>query len=518
MYGAAPPVSKRIVQDAALHERYRDRPNAVLALQSDQARHNAAGGAKGSRQYHNALSESVVAAAEGRTGALFDLKSRRAHTSMPWYGHSAGTHDEPAGAAAEWGLEFHQNNAAYAGLRSTAERGKVRVGFGRHGAIGENDGGSGWDYVDRPDDDGLTHTERRYADEYPDRWAKAIGQGADLPALTAKSKEVAQCRACSSASDAVDAQVTRLGPKKDKCPSSEAGGCARDYVHPTAATVSAVGSLARACPTSRSLLVGQAYSRALEPAGSLRDAGNEPGRLRADVQRIYESASGRAERMHEGPATGAAAARAGAKGKPAAAAADASVGGGGKAWSGQPADGSQVSAWKSKAARERFVSVVAEFGAPDGVQNRAGGEATWTNRAFYSRLSLLDVADADTALAATVRGVTLPPVGAAELVELRVPVTYDASSHELTARGASMADIVPLLLVAIDLALDDELSVEQARRVFPQMRHDARDSFLYLQMARALEENVREAQASLDSAEAGRPTGVRTWAYDVYAQ
>lgn len=165
-----------------------------------------------------------------------------------------------------------------------------------------------------------------------------------------------------------------------------------------------------------------------------------------------------------------------------------------------------VGNWVHRLPRTRFVDIVKEFGEPDWIVNKRGGEAVWKNRAFYSRIVLKDESVEHTVpkphcdfLTATVGGIRLPLEGIQELPQISESITYDTLKQELSARCHAMPAIVATLLVALDVALDDELTVAEAKEAYGQMVMDAFDPEKYTEMAQALEENIMEAHASNQS-------------------
>lgn len=159
-----------------------------------------------------------------------------------------------------------------------------------------------------------------------------------------------------------------------------------------------------------------------------------------------------------------------------------------------------VSNWRNKGPRARFMDIVSEFGEADWLVNKPGGEAVWNNRAFYARIVLRDESVGHENhcdfLYATVGNMALPPAGLPLVAQLSQNLLYDQLRQELTARGNSMREIVPLLLVANDVAYDADLSLADAKTALPKMLQDAQTDAKYVEIARALEEQVQEAAKS----------------------
>ena len=156
-----------------------------------------------------------------------------------------------------------------------------------------------------------------------------------------------------------------------------------------------------------------------------------------------------------------------------------------------------VSNWRNKASRDALLDIIRDMGEPDWIVNKPGGEAVWNNRAFYARITLRDESvghlnHCDN-LYATVGSMALPPAGIPMISQLSQSILYDPLRQELTARGSNMQEIVPQLIVAIDTALDSELTVAQAQAALPKMIVDAQNPSKYVEMARALEEAVHDA-------------------------
>lgn len=161
-----------------------------------------------------------------------------------------------------------------------------------------------------------------------------------------------------------------------------------------------------------------------------------------------------------------------------------------------------TSNWRFSGPRDRFLDIVQEFGPQNWLVNQPGGEATWLNRAFYSRITLRDESVGHgnhcDYLYATIGNMLLPPAGIPLISQLSPSLLYDPLRQELTARGNSMQEIVPQLIVAIDVALDSELSVAEAQAALPKMMLDAQNPDRYVEMARSLEEQAAEsAQANV---------------------
>lgn len=162
--------------------------------------------------------------------------------------------------------------------------------------------------------------------------------------------------------------------------------------------------------------------------------------------------------------------------------------------------------WTHRLPKARYTDIVKEFGEPDWVVNKAGGEAVWLNRAFYTRIVLRDESVAHASpkphcdfLYATIGGIDLPREGIDEVFQISKSLSYDQLKKELTARCHAMGPVVATLLVALDTALDDDLSLAEAKEAYPRMIADTADPAVYVEMAQALEENVMEAHASLQN-------------------
>lgn len=165
-----------------------------------------------------------------------------------------------------------------------------------------------------------------------------------------------------------------------------------------------------------------------------------------------------------------------------------------------------VKNWSNRLPKERYIDIVKEFGEPDWIVNKPGGEAVWLNRAFYTRIVLRDESVQHLVpkphydfLYGTIGGIALPREGIDEIFQISESLSYDALKKELTARCHAMGPVVATLLVAVDTALDDDLTLAEAKQAYPKMVADTADPSVYVEMAQALEENVMEAQAALQN-------------------
>lgn len=164
----------------------------------------------------------------------------------------------------------------------------------------------------------------------------------------------------------------------------------------------------------------------------------------------------------------------------------------------------EISNWLHAGPKAAYAATVAEFGSPDWVVNKPGGEAVWQNRAFYSRITLRDVPHAHF-LCFAVQGIDLPLEGIDELARLSELVTYDAATDTLKSRHSFAGGNVAALIVAIDLAHDDTMSLEEAQQALPQLIQDAADPDRYAEMVQALAQDVMEARAVAGQPRAAPP-------------
>lgn len=161
--------------------------------------------------------------------------------------------------------------------------------------------------------------------------------------------------------------------------------------------------------------------------------------------------------------------------------------------------------WQHAAARTHFEAAVKEFGAADAVENRQGGSATWRDRAMYANVVVRDTNDGRS-VSATLDRVRLPAEGVAEIAAMNnalagsgASLVYDAGRGELAATGRSMAHVACILKVAVDVALDDDLTVDEARSCLGRMVLDAEnDDQVYCEVCSALEEDVKADRAAQD--------------------
>lgn len=172
----------------------------------------------------------------------------------------------------------------------------------------------------------------------------------------------------------------------------------------------------------------------------------------------------------------------------------------------------EVSNWLHGAPRAAYGAVVAEFGKPNWVANVPHGQAVWLNPSFFSRIELHDVeiphGDHVDFLTLSVSGIQLPLEGIDELARLSESVSYDALTDTLSARCDSAARSVAALIVAIDLAHDDTMTLAEARQALPQLVEKARDPEQYRQMLMALQDDVmaaREAASAMQQQQSQPP-------------
>lgn len=161
--------------------------------------------------------------------------------------------------------------------------------------------------------------------------------------------------------------------------------------------------------------------------------------------------------------------------------------------------------WQHAAARTHFEAAVKEFGDADTVENRQGGSAMWRNRAMYANVVVRDTNDGRS-VSATIDSLRLPIDSVAEIAAINnalagsgASLAYDAERGELAATGRSMAHVACILKVAVDVAIDDDLTVDEARSCLGRMVLDAEnDDQVYCEVCSALEEDVKADRAAQD--------------------
>lgn len=161
--------------------------------------------------------------------------------------------------------------------------------------------------------------------------------------------------------------------------------------------------------------------------------------------------------------------------------------------------------WRYEQPAAQFAAVVQRFGEPDWLVDQPGGQAVWLDRGIFSRIVLQDEMIPHSAtqfdyLTLAVSGVAIPLEGQDELNRLAKNVWYDATTATLYARCNSTAACVASLIVAIDLAHDDDMTLEEALDALPELLQQAQEPERYAQMLAMLEADVRAARAEQPNA------------------
>jgi hypothetical protein len=143
--------------------------------------------------------------------------------------------------------------------------------------------------------------------------------------------------------------------------------------------------------------------------------------------------------------------------------------------------------WRTPLLAQRWKELKMEFGAPAQFQPQF---VTWTNPAFFSRITLHN--KEEDFLQVVMGNVELPLEGREEMRTLHPNVSYDVLNKRLIATTTSMPVAATLLQVALDVALDDEMTVAEAQAALPGLLEEAvRNPQRYLDIMRSLEDNVK---------------------------
>lgn len=132
-----------------------------------------------------------------------------------------------------------------------------------------------------------------------------------------------------------------------------------------------------------------------------------------------------------------------------------------------------VDQWKSAKAISEFNAMSAAFGAPDFLLNQSvGGSAVWHKRSVFDLIRVTDVDDHGEAkvVTLTVRPIDIAHDEQQELAQLAPgSVGYDAIDKVLFAQGKSSGEVVALLIVALDVARDNSMTLQEAQQALPEM-------------------------------------------------
>ena len=165
-----------------------------------------------------------------------------------------------------------------------------------------------------------------------------------------------------------------------------------------------------------------------------------------------------------------------------------------------PKKTSALQNWRYQQPAAQLESLVQQFGEPDWVLDQPGGQAVWLDRGIFSRIVLQDAMIAHgnhfDYLTFAVSGIDIPLQGQDELNRLSESVWYDALTDTLYARCHFPGANVASLIVAIDLAHDDDMTLEEALEAYPELIEQSKDPQRYTEMLEMLEADVRAARAA----------------------